>query len=108
MLQNFANKVSHANFCGEISLLNTRLDAPISIGPPSLVFFILAEHIAAGITQRICQRTAAPPCGRNMEEGRGSRYYSGPKEHIPEHLQNGSQIAKKVIFFLIHTIHTKF
>lgn len=81
---------------------------PHFMGRPAWYFLFWQSIIAAGITQRICQRTAAPPCGRNMEEGRRSRYYSGPKEHIPEHLQNGSQIAKKVIFFRIHTIHTKF
>ena len=80
--------------------------SPFQTGPPSLVFFIWQRIIAAGITQRICQRAAAPPRGRNMEKGNG--YYSGLKAHIPEHLQNGSQIAKKVIFFLIHTINTKF
>lgn len=44
MLQNFANKVSHANPAGKIPLRNTRLDVPISNGPAQPGIFYLAAN----------------------------------------------------------------
>ena len=72
---------------------------PYSMGRPAWYFLFWQRIIAAGITQRICQRTAAPPCEGTWRRGGGAGTIAGRRSISRNTYKMEAKLPEKLYFF---------